>query len=558
MTAINDPNNGCAVQNGDQLADLFNMSFEYETSANGGTVQYNGNISTIQWNTNINGSCNPRNLYRFSYDFNNRLTAADYRAWSGAAWIDPSKYTENNITYDLNGNLKTYFRRGAIPGSTIDNLTYAYGDAFRPDRLTNMFDGGDATKGFIYTVGAVNYQYDAKGNLIQDNHKKFSFAYNFMNLPHTIVKLAKGANTITITYSADGEKLSKATTGGQTKSYVSGIEYSGLTLEAIYFAEGRCTPNGGTAFNYDYTIKDHLGNARENFRANGAGLIHLEDMHYYPFGMLMEGMGTNSPVNDYTYNGKELNEDFGLNLYDYGARWYDASASRFTAVDPKANDFTKWSSYSFTFNNPIRFMDPEGLAPEDIIIRAKKNDETNYKERTFQELQSLTDDKLAFASDGETVVVIEQGSGEKTEGTGLIRDLVASDKKVTITNDTKGVTVGENPVNLETNAITLANSPSNASNGVGTGSKVLYSPDTQAHFTKEDGTRQKAEPNAVLAHELIHADNMRTGTREVGKKPLNPDYKSNREEEKTTIRENVIRTQMHQTLRDVGGAPKKR
>jgi hypothetical protein len=26
----------------------------------------------------------------------------------------------------------------------------------------------------------------------------------------------------------------------------------------------------------------------------------------------------------YTYNGKELNSDFGLDLHDYGARWYDA------------------------------------------------------------------------------------------------------------------------------------------------------------------------------------------------------------------------------------------
>ncbi|MEZ4927927.1 MAG: DUF6443 domain-containing protein [Saprospiraceae bacterium] len=364
LTAINDPTNGCAVQNGDQLADLFNMSFEYETSANGGTIQYNGNISTIQWNTNINGSCNPRNLYRFSYDFNNRLTTADYRAWSGAAWIDPSKYTENNITYDLNGNLKTYFRRGSTPGSTIDNLTYAYGDTFRPDRLTNMLDAGDATKGFIYTVGAANYQYDFKGNLTQDNHKKFSFAYNFMNLPHTIIKLAKGANTITITYTADGEKLSKATTGGQTKSYVSGIEYSGLTLEAIYFAEGRCTPNGGTAFNYDYTIKDHLGNARENFRANGAGVIHLEDMHYYPFGMLMEGMGVNSPTNDYTYNGKELNEDFGLGLYDYGARWYDAAIGRWWNVDPLSEGTSSYSTYQYVLNNPLTLVDPFGMSPQ--------------------------------------------------------------------------------------------------------------------------------------------------------------------------------------------------
>ncbi|MDO8366820.1 MAG: RHS repeat-associated core domain-containing protein [Saprospiraceae bacterium] len=165
-----------------------------------------------------------------------------------------------------------------------------------------------------------------------------------------------------LTYTADGEKLTKAVTGGgATKSYVSGIEYSGTGLEAIYFLEGRCTPNGASAFYYDYTIKDHLGNARVNFRANGTAVTHLEDMHYYPFGMLMEGMGTNSPTNDYTYNGKELNEDFALNLYDYGARWYDAALGRWWSVDPLAEKYGAWSGFNYGADNPIKFIDPDGM-----------------------------------------------------------------------------------------------------------------------------------------------------------------------------------------------------
>ena len=112
--------------------------------------------------------------------------------------------------------------------------------------------------------------------------------FNYLNLPQSFTK---GANVITMTYTADGEKLSKAVTGGgATKNYIAGIEYSGANLEAIYFSEGRHTPNGATASYYDYTIKDHLGNARLNFRANGASVTFLEDMHYYSFGMLMDGM----------------------------------------------------------------------------------------------------------------------------------------------------------------------------------------------------------------------------------------------------------------------------
>jgi hypothetical protein len=101
LTGINNPAS-CALQSGDQLADLFSMGLDYESTANGGTAQYNGNISTIQWNTNINGTCSARNLYRFSYDYANRLISATHRTRVGTSWVDQVKYSEGNITYDLN------------------------------------------------------------------------------------------------------------------------------------------------------------------------------------------------------------------------------------------------------------------------------------------------------------------------------------------------------------------------------------------------------------------------------------------------------------------------
>jgi len=72
------------------------------------------------------------------------------------------------LDYDNNGNLKTYNRRGQMPDlsfNVIDNLTYTYGDAARPDRLTNVTDLGNANKGFKYVVGAAAYQYDLQWQL---------------------------------------------------------------------------------------------------------------------------------------------------------------------------------------------------------------------------------------------------------------------------------------------------------------------------------------------------------------------------------------------------------
>ncbi len=69
------------------------------------------------------------------------------------------------------------------------------------------------------------------------------------------------------------------------------------------------------------------------------GIITVADIkqisHYYPFGMNMEGNWNGaSGSNKYQYNSKEWNDDFGLGLNDYGARFYDAAVDRWWSVDP--------------------------------------------------------------------------------------------------------------------------------------------------------------------------------------------------------------------------------
>ena len=106
---------------------------------------------------------------------------------------------------------------------------------------------------------------------------------------------------------------------------------------------------------YYYYLKDHQGNNRVVI--NGSGTV-VETNHYYPFGGVFASTGNVQP---YKYNGKELDTKKGLNWYDYGARHYDATLGRWFAVDPLAEKRFSNSVYSYTSNNPINKIDPNGM-----------------------------------------------------------------------------------------------------------------------------------------------------------------------------------------------------
>ncbi len=92
----------------------------------------------------------------------------------------------------------------------------------------------------------------------------------------------------------------------------------------------------------------------------------LQHNNYYPFGLKHKGYNAvvssnvNAVAKKFKYNGKELNDELGLDLYDYGARFYDAALGRFHTQDAFAEEYLDFTPYQYGVNNPVSYVDING------------------------------------------------------------------------------------------------------------------------------------------------------------------------------------------------------
>jgi len=388
LSTINDPATVSST------GDLFGMKLFYNTTNSDihSVAAYNGNITGAIWQTALPTGSSATGItgqkaYAYTYDKLNRLLAGIYSEVLTGSWQPNDKYSEiihNGNTsptyrpYDLNGNIYTLKRNGLtamnyIVGK-IDELTYTYDGnkliGVDDNISTNYYSGDFLDNSQYYSfTHQPEFTYDKNGNLTKDVNKGItSIAYNYINLPVSINKTT--GNRIEYTYDAAGNKRSQLLyvngTCVKTTSFYGNFVYENGYPAWVTYDEGRIAlNNNGTANINEAYLKDHLGNVRVAYYMQ-AGVLKTQQVNsYYPFGMNIKGLTADGSAtykkNEYLYNGKMMQDEHGLNWLDYGARFYDAVLGRWHSVDPLAEVNRRWSPYTYGLNNPIRFIDPDGM-----------------------------------------------------------------------------------------------------------------------------------------------------------------------------------------------------
>ena len=436
LTKINNPDVNPSLTSLQKL----NLGLFYNAVPTGFTVgaQYNGNISAIAWNTPLQtGALSPADKqgYGFTYDGLNRMLTSTYG--EGTTFATNAGVNNENVTYDLNGNIKTLTRYLKGTG-LIDNLTYTYKDGNVSNTLDRVDDAVTGSQGFSESVKQANeYGYDVNGNLTSDANKGYSsILYNYLNLPR---RIGTASQYISYLYDAAGTKLAKIGTANDTTYYAGSFIYSGSSLNYILHREGMYLPGG----NYQYFLKDHLGNTRLVVNTVGTGGSIVQQTDYYPFGMDIANYNGGLD-NKYRYNGKEFQNDVinsrNLQWYDYGARFYDPIIGRWHCVDPSAESYNSISPYVYCGNNPIRLSDLDGRDWLDKVVgftNAIVDNAIGYNRRGDYSPTDAAD--YNTGQDMGDVASVLMGASEADTGGGIAAGSVA-------------VTVGSGGLSLEVTA----------------------------------------------------------------------------------------------------------
>jgi RHS repeat-associated protein len=310
--------------------------------------------------------------------------------------------------YDANGNLDSRADNITTPEEGFEQFVYD-----NRDRLTDHFRGGILLEHIDYTpdgsgniasrsnVGTYNYAgvsnkpshmpssvgnvasfaFDSRGNgnvTARNAEALQTFTYNSVGEP-TRVGVGGDTNAVRLKYHTSGERSAKLLSDGRAVRYSGDYErevtQTGAT-EHRYRVYSPFGPIGeivrndaGSELSRTYWHKDLLGSPEVLTNATGS-VLHRQKFGAFGRSDSPTWESSNPAVRRVRrgYTGHEHDPETGL--VNMGARLYDATTARFMAPDPivQAPGWTQsWNRFSYAWNSPHNWVDPFGLANEQVV-----------------------------------------------------------------------------------------------------------------------------------------------------------------------------------------------
>ena len=242
----------------------------------------------------------------------------------------------------------------------------------------HTFDAASQVSGFTY---------DGLGRLTDDGAHGFSW-----DLASRLSSVTNGSNTVSFTYDALGNRISR-TEGGVTRDYV--VNYA-LGLASIsVVGEGGAdlryyihTPGGSLLYSIEASDNsrrfyhyDEMGNTL--FLTDSGGTV-IASYAYSPYGVLLGSTG--GVENSYRWQGRlGIMQEGDSGLYYIRARYYDSASGRFISRDPvRAIGPKRINPYQYALANPLRFVDVTGRDPFSLDKFRREQEEARRKDEEIR------------------------------------------------------------------------------------------------------------------------------------------------------------------------------
>ncbi len=314
-----------------------------------------------------------------------------YRLEQFESFIDGTSNKIESYEYDEMDN------RTKKTNSIVTNYNYGVGENSNTLQSFAQVGSSDITEYSYNEIGGVkSVENFNAGTMVRELEEEFDYlsnglikfytehvdtAYTYNSLCREPETYTKGENTWMYRYNEGGQLESKrlyqsdssdlcATHSwvynkigayGEVKAVYHGRQRAGGGRNVTFYVDKYLTANGlmeiypnGTK---EYNILDNKNSTRMKIKDNDTSLVFMD---YEPYGENRLHSTDDIPKRGYMGNNKSSEHGY----YNMGARLYNSNTGRFMSVDPLMELFVEHNAYHYSYNNPVMFSDPSGLAPE--------------------------------------------------------------------------------------------------------------------------------------------------------------------------------------------------